>query len=303
MFSYVNRNSDRTNKARSTREQAFLGKTRLAPFPPPVLLSLRCISPCLLPPTLVARLNRMASNAFLQKILGFPILGTLEYYLRPSLRRSFGGPFNGQTFRRKIYHELLDVLRFDAIIECGTYRGATTGYLHETSGVEVDTVEAEPRYFGFSRTRHSGTSKIRTHLGDSRTVLKRLVQNPRLAGKRVFVYLDAHWGEDLPLREELEILFTSDLQVVALVDDFCVPGDDGYGFDNYGPGKTLEVDYLNSVEHLGLRRFFPTLRSEEETGSKRGCLVISKDSLAEEIATGCKNLWEDIASTSQKLSA
>ena len=245
----------------------------------------------------------MASNPIVQKIFGYPIFGTLEYYCRPSLRRSFGGPFNGQTFRRKIYQELLNVLRFDAIIECGTYRGTTTGYLHETSGVEIDTIEAEPRYFGFCRTRYAGNPKIRTHQGDSRTVLKRLIQEPRLAGKRVFVYLDAHWGEDLPLREELEILFTSPLQAVALVDDFRVPGDDGYGFDNYGPGKTLEVDYLTSVEHLGLRRFFPALPSQDETGSRRGCLVISKDTLAEEIANNCKNVWEDTAPLAQKKAA
>ncbi len=242
----------------------------------------------------------MASNPFVQKIFGYPLFGSLEYYCRPSLRRSFGGPFNGQTFRRKIYHELLDVLRFDAIIECGTYRGVTTGYLHETSGVEIDTVEAEPRYYGFSKTRHSGNSKIRVHLGDSRTMLKQLVREPRLTGKRVFVYLDAHWGEDLPLREELEVLFTSDLQAVALVDDFRVPGDDGYGFDNYGPGKTLETSYLDSVEHLALRRFFPTLPSEEETGSRRGCLVIAQNPLAEEIATNCKNVWEQTAVSAKK---
>jgi len=60
-----------------------------------------------------------------------------------------------------------------------------------------------------------------------------------------------------------------------MIDDFEVPGDPGYGFDDYGPGKALTASYLAPA----FREFepavaYPSLPSSRESGRKRGCVVL-----------------------------
>jgi hypothetical protein len=59
-----------------------------------------------------------------------------------------------------------------------------------------------------------------------------------------------------------------------MIDDFCVP-DSEYGFDDYGPGKRLELDYIQAIlARHGTSAFFPKATASEETGSRRGCIVL-----------------------------
>ena len=92
----------------------------------------------------------------------------------------------------------------------------------------------------------------------------------------VFAYLDAHWGPDLPLREELEIIAAHWKRAVVMVDDFEVPGDSGYGFDDYGDGAALTESYLRRAAALGSWTVrYPVAPSTVETGSRRGCCVLT----------------------------
>ena len=68
-----------------------------------------------------------------------------------------------------------------------------------------------------------------------------------------------------------------------MVDDFEVPDDPGYAYDDYGSGKRLCLDYLQPLSSLGLAPFFTTLPSERETGRKRGCVVLADQILAERL--------------------
>ena len=100
---------------------------------------------------------------------------------------------------------------------------------------------------------------------------------------------DAHWNDDLPLAEELEIVFSHNSNAVVMVDDFRVPGDSGYGYDDYGPSKSLQQSYISPVlEAHNLAALYPTLPSEDETGLKRGCVVLARETewAARLLATG-----------------
>lgn len=88
-------------------------------------------------------------------------------------------------------------------------------------------------------------------------------------------YLDAHWQDDLPLAEELELILSSDRASVIIIDDFAVPFDPEYQYDDYGPGKVLNLEMLSHVVPKGAALFFPALPAREETGARRGCAVIS----------------------------
>src|SRR5450631_629603 len=121
---------------------------------------------------------------------------------RPSQRDRWGGPLNGQAGRRAICQELAVALAFDHVIETGTYRGVSTGFFSSVFGVPVDTVEASPRFFEYSRRRLRPEHRVTVSLGDSRGFLRELSQRPGAPGETTFFYLDAHWHEDLPLRDE-----------------------------------------------------------------------------------------------------
>ena len=212
------------------------------------------------------------------------LLATLEYYLRPSVREPSGGPLNGQHVRQQIVLELLRAVPFEAIVETGTYRGSSTEFFATHSQVPVRTVESSPRFFYYSNLRFRRRPRVQLTLGDSRELLRRLATDATFPKQRVFFYLDAHWYDDLPLREEVELIARSWNDAAIMIDDFEVPGDTGYGFDNYGPDKRLCLEYLPSLSALGMTAYFPAAPSEQETGPRRGCVVLAHGALADRIA-------------------
>jgi hypothetical protein len=97
-----------------------------------------------------------------------------------------------------------------------------------------------------------------------------------LCSRALFFYLDAHWNVDLPLAEEIDLVFRRCPAAVVMIDDFPVPSDAGYGYN--GPGKALVSDYFEpAVLAHQLRAFYPATPSAVESGGRRGCIVLAKD--------------------------
>jgi hypothetical protein len=57
----------------------------------------------------------------------------------------------------------------------------------------------------------------------------------------LFFYFDAYSNEDLPLAEEIDIIFGRSPHAVVMIDDFEVTDDPGFAYDDYGPGKALNM--------------------------------------------------------------
>lgn len=187
-----------------------------------------------------------------------------------------GGPLNMQSRRREMIDELMRKVPFVAIVETGTFRAESTIYFLQFK-LPVHTIELSRKYYEYSRLRLYYTiGNVKTHLGHSVEVLKTLFESNALPAGPIFFYLDAHWYDDLPLRAELELIAANRSDFVAIVDDFEVPDDPGYGFDNYGPGKALNLALLKGTQLKDCAFFFPSAPSSEETGYKRGCLVIAR---------------------------
>lgn len=196
---------------------------------------------------------------------------------RPSVRSSWGwGPLNGQAGRQGILRDLARTVAFDEVVETGTYRGNSTEFFAHVLGVPIHTVEAQPRYYHYAAQRLAPYPDVTVELGDSREILRRLGERP--GDPTTLFYLDAHWEQDLPLAEEVEIIAKGWSSGVVVIDDFQVPDDPGYTYDDYGPLKRLCVDYLPDV---GWSLYFPSLPSAEETGGRRGCAVLVSPSLSE----------------------
>lgn len=235
----------------------------------------------LLPPQLIAMLQQ--------------VIGMVDYARSPELGTGWG-PFNGQTARQALFVEILTKTRPHAIIETGTALGATTELMSQT-GLPVFTIERHPRQHGFARARFWRKRNVKLLYADSRTGLRRLLDGPfhELASRTLFFYLDAHglvYHDDLPLADEIEIVFSRCPWAVVMIDDFEVPSDPGYGYDDYGPGKALVLDYIRPViaaHHL--RAYYPSTPSAADYPStpmaaaglaapgklRRGCVVLAKE--------------------------
>jgi len=180
--------------------------------------------------------------------------------------------FNGQRVRKAVFAEMAVRLRFEAVVETGTALGSTTGWLAQAAGVPVWTCECEARHFAIARQRLRECPDVRVERSESRTFLRALAKGG-LTAKNTFFYLDAHGSDDVPLREEIEIICDAWERYTLMIDDFRVPGDDGYGFDTYG-GRALDVDLVRDlVARYDLQCFFPAAAAAEETGARRGWVV------------------------------
>jgi predicted O-methyltransferase YrrM len=214
--------------------------------------------------------------------------GAWDYFMRPEYRDPWGGAFNNQQARNAIFQSLFQTFQPWAIVETGTYRGSTTEAFART-GLPVFGAELDPHALAFARMRMRGAPNVKIIEGDSRDVLRGLLDGPTWAnhGANSFFYLDAHWNEDLPLAEEIDIIFSRCPDSIVMIDDFAVPGDAAYGYDDYGPGKALDSHYVGpSVSAHGLTLYYPSTHSDNETGAKRGCVVLAKvDQHGDRLAT------------------
>lgn len=198
----------------------------------------------------------------------------LDYYFDTSLGTEFGGPFNGQIKRQAIFNEIVKRFPLTAVVETGTFRGITTEFIAEKSGLPLYTVEYDPRFYGFAKLKLRRWPSVHVSLGDSREFINRLVEDETVTKHDVFFYLDAHWNSDLPLYEEMELIGKNWTNAIIMIDDFEVPDDAGYQFDDYGNGKKLSLEYILPLIRSNWSVFFPAAKSEEDTGLKRGCVVL-----------------------------
>jgi hypothetical protein len=207
--------------------------------------------------------------------------GMVDFCLRyPQRADPWGGPFNGQTKRLELFLSMISACEPAAIIETGTYTGSTTEFMAKASKLPVYSVEAGRRNFAFARMRLIRYRNVKLSLGDSREFLTDFIQkhSVRYADRPLFFYLDAHWGEDLPLSEELGIIFQSLPRAIVMIDDFEVPGDAGYSYDDYGSGRTLTHDHIAPLlAQYQLTEFYPKVPSVADSGRRRGCVVLARD--------------------------
>jgi hypothetical protein len=187
--------------------------------------------------------------------------------------------FNAQAHRKKIFLDIMATFSPDVIVETGTFIGDTTGYLATTTQTRIFTCEANRTFLSLAKSRLNGLPGIHYTLGDSRQFLRTLFSSelsPSKLSKPVFFYLDAHWHDDLPLGDEIDIIGQNLKEFVIMVDDFEVPGDAGYGWDNYGGKKALSLGmFKDCFQRSKLVPFFPSLPAPQETGGKRGCVVLA----------------------------
>jgi hypothetical protein len=198
----------------------------------------------------------------------------------------FGGPMNGQTARLEMVRSIIETCGIQQVIETGTFRGTTTEWFSEFE-IPVLSAEIRPRYALFAQLRLRHRPNVQIECLDSISALRRWSEIFEITSKRTLFYLDAHWEHHLPLRHELELIHSKFGSGIVIVDDFKVPLDADYEFDDYGPGEVLEMDYIAKCNIGQASAFFPNVKGKWEAGRKRGCVVLTSD---EGLAARCKAL-------------
>ena len=193
-------------------------------------------------------------------------------------------PFHLQSGRRQMFERIIRSCAVEQIVETGTFIGSTAAWF-ASFGVPVFTVEANPRLAHFASLRFAGNPLVRTTQMDSVKFLEKIAADPERTKKLTLFYLDAHWGKRLPLADEIRIVAGAFPRAIVAIDDFAVPDDPGYAFDDYGPGKRIDLDYVKRTGVADLNAFFPALPSAEEDGARRGCVVLTaRPDLADQLA-------------------
>jgi predicted O-methyltransferase YrrM len=182
--------------------------------------------------------------------------------------------FNRQRIRLRVFREIDARIPFENYIETGTYLGMTTRFLAQTAqrrGAHVHSCEISEDYFAIARRTAGHLKNVRLHHGDSVEFLRAL--SPKISSASNFIYLDAHWYDYLPLRDELSLLANWPRSVV-MIDDFKVPGDEGFAWDRYDDAREICLRYIEGC--IGSSPvYFPNYPSHQEgTGIARGYCVI-----------------------------
>lgn len=180
---------------------------------------------------------------------------------------------NGQQGRKQIISQMFKAIPFTAIVETGTYLGATTRWFAEQSRKPVFSGEIDPWFHRVAKVQTQDLQNIELVLADCLVFLDQI--HRKGPGAPLFYYLDAHWYQKLPLVEEVRQIRQTARSCVVCIDDFQVPNDEGYGYDVYPGGHRLDLAYLApELAEPKWHVLFPAIPSHEETGSWRGCVFL-----------------------------
>jgi len=183
-------------------------------------------------------------------------------------------PFNGQVRRTLVICLIAKDFEPNLAIETGTYFGTTTTYLCGLVTERTFTIEINQKYASAAKRRFDlnfSDFKIDCVTGDSEIEITKILSTVPNHNKNVIAYLDAHWTGKVPTTTEIEALYNWGNNWIAIVDDFKVDSDLGYGFDVH---DGFEVNLSTIPKLPGLQVWVPRESSKLETGARRGTAYI-----------------------------
>ncbi len=156
--------------------------------------------------------------------------------------------FNGAADLQPIFAKLKDQYQISTVIETGTFKGKTTAFFGKLFD-EVHTIDISPEYYYKARQTLSNFTNIHFHLGSSEKILSGIL--PTLQDRFILFYLDAHWNEYWPLRDELEIIArTHANHCIVVIDDIKVPDRSDIAYDFYGPHECSYEYVKDKIEKI-----------------------------------------------------
>jgi len=156
-------------------------------------------------------------------------------------------------------------------VETGTFKGNTTTFFADLFP-KVYSVEANKALYRSAKKEFADCDNLTLVHGSSADALPRILSTIRNA--RALFYLDAHWGDDWPLREELQaIAKTHRDRCVIVIDDFKVPGREDLPFDYYG-NRECSLEYIQDLLPAIFSSYKVLYVIPRSTGSHAKCVLL-----------------------------
>lgn len=134
--------------------------------------------------------------------------------------------------------------RLTAAVETGTFQGNTTRALNLLFD-NVHSIEIIEKNYKHSKEHLQGNEQIHLHLGDSTQTLPLILKE--LQNESVLLYLDAHWGRNWPILDEIKAAAqTHKDRCVIVIDDVLVPGYEEIGFDEFD-NQPLSYEFIQET--------------------------------------------------------
>lgn len=152
-------------------------------------------------------------------------------------------PFNGDSYVCNEFLKLRDTYNLNVAVETGSCLYSTTKWLGENFK-QVYTIELSEEYSKHGIYKVSGMLNVQPYIGDSVEKLK--VLTDILTKKdRVIYFLDAHWGQNCPLLDEMDVLaqVKTDFPPIIAIHDFYT-GDEKLGWDEYN-GQRFDYQWIS----------------------------------------------------------
>ena len=205
----------------------------------------------------------------------------------PRLMPDQDKPFNGDGYLAAEVLRLKEAHGLTKALETGTCLGSTTLWLAENFET-VWTCEVSDQFYEIASARFTmhqdphqitdGTDRFWNNIIARKRESKRVVWND--ADRVDFIFLDAHWGPNCPLLDELAAIANPEHHYgmpkpVIIIHDVMVPGHPELGYDRMPDGRPFSFElvrpHLESI--YGVGNYSHHFNSKSE-GAMRGVLYI-----------------------------
>lgn len=185
------------------------------------------------------------------------------------------GAFNQDTFIQSEFKKLQKEFGLKVAIETGTCYGYTSQFL-ATIYKEVRTVEISQEFLTVAQANRLGSlDNVKCNLGSSSDLMPKLLEG---CGDDTMIFLDAHWENHCPLKDELGAIADTGIEPVIAIHDFQVPNHPELGYDSIGQ-QPFNFDWLKEqFDGIYGDDNYNYYYNSESTEVKRGIIYITPKS-------------------------
>lgn len=188
-------------------------------------------------------------------------------------------PFNGDLHAMKEFINMKEKYGLNVAVETGSCFFSTTKFLAENFE-KVLTFEIVPKYYQIGLQKVADMHNVGAFNTDSVSGLKEQLKGVDSLNQRLLFFLDAHWEQNCPLLDELQVIADSvqylRLMPVIVIHDFVVPDHPELGFDTYN-GKSFDFDFIKEkviAIEKAYGNVFEVKYNSEATGAMRGIIYL-----------------------------
>jgi hypothetical protein len=184
------------------------------------------------------------------------------------------GAFNKDTFVQAEFKKLQKDFKLKVAIETGTCLGYTSAFL-STFFKEVRTIEIVDKYLNIAQVnRLNALKNVKCTLGSSADLMPKLLEG---CGDDTMVFLDAHWQNHCPLKDELQAIADTGIEPCIAIHDFQVPNQPKLGYDSIGVQpfnfQWLKEDFDAIYGEDNYNYYYNS--NETSTAVKRGLIYVT----------------------------